>query len=135
MNLLIQLKKLSIITSVPSSKTEKPVQYFVRENLKEETTGKTAEVGGIACEENGVIMWTRTISLSDGCNKHIVVQLMNIIAVWLIDIASFLFYRIVLCTVCKLQAYFIMLNPRRSVTHIVCLQFYFLVSRPGMGRI
>ena len=55
MNLLIQLKELSIITSVPSSKTEKTVQDFGLENLKEEITGKTVQVGGIACEENGVI--------------------------------------------------------------------------------
>jgi len=29
--------------------------------------------------------------------------------------------------------YFTVLNPRLSVTHTVCLHFYFLVSRPGMG--
>jgi hypothetical protein len=73
MNLLIQLKKWSIITYVPCSKTEKAVQDFGRENLKENPTWKTARVGGIACVENSVITWTGTISLSVGCNKHIVV--------------------------------------------------------------
>jgi hypothetical protein len=38
MDQLIQQKKLCIIISVPCSKTEKPIQNFGRENLKEETT-------------------------------------------------------------------------------------------------
>jgi hypothetical protein len=41
MGQLIQLKNLSIITSTPCSKTEKPIQNFGRENLKEETTWET----------------------------------------------------------------------------------------------
>ena len=28
-----------------------------------------------------------------------------------------------------------MLSPRRSVTHNICLHFYFLVSRPGIGAV
>ena len=51
MKSLTQLRKLSIITSVPSSKSDKAVQEFGRENLKDETTWKTAHVGGTACEE------------------------------------------------------------------------------------
>jgi hypothetical protein len=97
MNLLIQLKKLSIITSVPCSKTEKAVQDSGRENLKEEITWKTAQVGGIACVENGVITSTGTISLSVCCNKQFVVQLMDIIAVWLIDIVFFLQHCAIYC--------------------------------------
>jgi len=47
-------EKLSTITSLSCSKTDKAVQDFGRENLKEETTWKTAQVGGIACVENGL---------------------------------------------------------------------------------
>jgi hypothetical protein len=45
------------------------------------------------------------------------------------------FCRIVVCTVCKSQAYFTVLSPRLSVTHSVCLHFCFLASRPGKGGI
>jgi len=48
-------EKWSTITSVSCSKTDKAVRDFDRENIKEETTWKTAQVGGIACVENGVI--------------------------------------------------------------------------------
>jgi hypothetical protein len=47
----------------------------------------------------------------------------------------FLFCRIVLCTVCKSYAYFIVLSPCLSVNHTICLHFYFLVRRPGVGGI
>jgi hypothetical protein len=40
---------------VPYSKTNKAVQDFGSETLKLETTWKTAQVGIIACDENGVI--------------------------------------------------------------------------------
>ena len=39
------------------------------------------------------------------------------------------------CALCKSQANVIMLSPRLSVTHNICLHFNFLVSRPGMGGI
>jgi len=55
-----------------------------------------------------------------------VVELMDTIAALLIDIVFFC--KIVLCTVYKSYAYFIMLSPRLS-----CLHFYFLASRPDMG--
>jgi hypothetical protein len=55
-----------------------------------------------------------------------VVELMDIIAMWLIDI----FFSFCGIVVCKSYAYFIMLSPRLS-----CLHFYFLASRPGMGGI
>jgi len=38
-------------------------------------------------------------------------------------------------TACKSQAYFIMLNPRLSVTDTICLHFHISVSRPGMEGI
>ena len=53
---------------------------------------------------------------------------MDIVAVWLIE-----FFFFVVCTVCQSYAYFIVLNPRLSVTRNIGLHFYFLVSRPGMG--
>ena len=43
--------------------------------------------------------------------------------------------KIAVRTVCKSQAYFIMLSPRLSVTNTICLYFHFSVSRPGMGEI
>jgi hypothetical protein len=50
--------------------------------------------------------------------------------VWLLDIVSFfsagLWY--------VLYAYFILLSSRLSVTHTICLHFYFLVSRPSVRR-
>ena len=58
---------------------------------------------------------------------------MDVIAVWLID-SGYFFCRIVVCAVYKSQAYF-MLNPRLSVTHNICLHFYFVLSRPVMGGI
>jgi len=61
---------------------------------------------------------------------------MDISAVWLIDIIFFFpFCKIVDCTACKSQAYFIVLSPRLSVNHNICLHFHFSVSRPGMGAI
>ena len=45
----------------------------------------------------------------------------------------FFFCKIVVCTECKSQAYFIMLSPRLSVTDTIRLHFHFSVSRPGMG--
>jgi len=60
-----------------------------------------------------------------------VVHLMDIVAVCLID--NFFFCRNVICTVCQSYVYFIALSARLSVTHTICLYFYFLVSRPGMG--
>ena len=48
-------EKLSTINSESCSTTDKAVQDFGRENLKEETSWKTAQVGGIACVENGVM--------------------------------------------------------------------------------
>ena len=33
-----------------------------------------------------------------------------------------------------LYAYFILLSSRLSVTHTICLHFYFLVSRPSVRR-
>ena len=71
MDRLIQLKKLFVINSVPCSKTEKVVQDFGRENLKEETTWK---VGGCAFEENDVITRTGAILFSVGCNKHMAIR-------------------------------------------------------------
>ena len=61
------------------------------------------------------------------CN---VVQLMDVFAV--VD-RLFLFCRVVVCTVCPLQAYFIVKISRLSVTHNIFLHFYFLVSRPDIG--
>ena len=40
----------------------------------------------------------------------------------------FLFCRVVVCTVCPLQAYFIVKISRLSVTHNIFLHFYFLVT-------
>jgi len=45
--------------------------------------------------------------------------LRDIITVWLVHIVLFLFCRNVVCTVCKSQAYFIMVSPCLSVT-ILC---------------
>jgi len=45
------------------------------------------------------------------------------------------FRKIVLCTACKSQSYFVMLSPRLSLTDIICLHFHFSVSRPGMEGI
>jgi len=63
---------------------------------------------------------------------RIIVKLMDIIAVRLI---LFFFCKIVLCTVCKSQSYFIMLSPRLSVTNTICLHFHFAVNRSGTGGI
>ena len=46
----------------------------------------------------------------------------------------FPFYKIVVCTACKSQVYFVVLSPRLSVTDTICLHFHFSVSRPTMGR-
>jgi hypothetical protein len=56
---------------------------------------------------------------------------MDISAVWLTD-TIFLACSIAVCTLCTAVAYF-MYSPRLSLTHTVCLQSYFLVSRPDMG--
>ena len=46
----------------------------------------------------------------------------------------FLFCKIMVCTACKSEAYFV-LSPRLSVTDTVCFNFHFSVSRPVMGGI
>jgi hypothetical protein len=51
------------------------------------------------------------------------------------EVDRLFFCRIVLCTVCKSYAHLIMLSLRLSVTHTICLHFYFLVSRPSMEGI
>jgi hypothetical protein len=61
------------------------------------------------------------------------VELMDSIAVWLRDIV--LSYKIVVCTACKSQAYFIELSSCLSVTDNICLHFYFSVIRPDMRGI
>ena len=73
--------------------------------------------------------------VSAAFGHHHVVQLMDIIAVWLMDIVFFFFCKTAVCTACESQAYFILLSPRFSVTDIVCIHFHFSVSRPGMGGI
>ena len=55
-------------------------------------------------------------------SRGITVQLMDII-----------FPRLQVCvTYCKSYAYFILQSLRLSVTNAICLQFHFLVSRPGV---
>jgi hypothetical protein len=63
---------------------------------------------------------------------RLVVLLMDIVVVLLMDTAFFC--RNVLCTVCKSQAYFLVLSSRLSVNHTIYLHYYFLASRAGMGR-
>jgi len=60
-----------------------------------------------------------------------VVYLVDISAVWLVDIV--VFCRIVVCTACKSLTFFSILSPRLHVTHIICLHFDISVNRPGMG--
>jgi len=56
---------------------------------------------------------------------------MDIVAVWLTDFFSAGLWYVLY--VRQSYAYFIVLNPRLSVTRTIGLHFYFLVSRPGMG--
>jgi hypothetical protein len=87
----------------------------------------------LACQAQSI---TLCKNLRTKIMKCCVVQLIDIIAVWLMDIVSFfLFCNIVLCTACKSQAYFVMLSPRLSVTDTICLHFNFSVSITSMEGI
>ena len=62
-----------------------------------------------------------------------VVYLVDIGAVWLVDIV--VFCRIVVCTACMSLTFFSILSPRLPVSRTICLHFDISVSRRGMGGI